>query len=677
MSGDVQALSTLLLERLPLGVVVLQLQETSDPSTLRVLFANAAASALVGFDVSSSRGARVLDLFPKLGVDQLRQWATVCLQQVPREFSCVMRANGSNFSVRSVPLGDGTAALVFEDAQRVERAEAEANSLARFFDTIVEHVPAKIFLKDASDLTFKHINRAGSELLGLSREQLLGKNDHDFFPKEQADFFVRKDREVLAKRTLEDIPEEPIATVHGPRWLHTRKIGIFSETGEPKYLLGISIDITERKRADELLKASHQQLQRDVVERTLALGREADQRRLAEQALLRTEEQLRHAQKMEAVGKLAGGVAHDFNNLLSIVLSYCDLILQDSGADERIRRIAQEIRGAGVRAADLTRQLLAFSRQQVFQARIVDLNEVLESMRRILEPLLGEDVELTIRAQSGLQSVKADPTQLEQVVMNLAVNARDAMPTGGKLVIETANINLDGDFVAQHLGATVGPHVVLSVRDTGVGMDRDTQSRIFEPFFTTKERSKGTGLGMSTVFGIVKQSGGFISVWSELGQGATFKIYLPAVRGTSISPDESTRQTAQPGGAETILLVEDEERVREVAATMLRRHGYTVLEASRPSEAIALAAARPSAIQLLLTDVVMPEMGGRLLAESVGQIVPDLVVLFMSGYTDDAIVRHGVQESSVAFLQKPFTQESLLKAVHQVLAARRPRHVHS
>jgi CheY-like chemotaxis protein len=347
------------------------------------------------------------------------------------------------------------------------------------------------------------------------------------------------------------------------------------------------------------------------------------------------------------------------------------LILQDAGAEERIQHIAREIRAAGVRAADLTRQLLAFSRQQVLQSRIVDLNEVLDGMRRILEPLLGEDVELVIRSQPGLQPVKADPTQLEQVIMNLAVNARDAMPTGGTLVIETSDANLDERFVAQHLGATVGPHVVLSVQDTGVGMDRQTLSRIFEPFFTTKERSKGTGLGLSTVFGIVKQSGGFTSVWSEPDKGAIFKIYLPAVRGTSIRPSDPSRQSAQPCGAETILLVEDEERVREVAATMLRRHGYTVIEAGRPSEAISLATSEAPSIHLLLTDVVMPEMGGRLLAEKLGQLVPNLPVLFMSGYTDDAIVRHGVQESRVAFLQKPFTQESLLRSVHQVLAAYR------
>jgi CheY-like chemotaxis protein len=244
------------------------------------------------------------------------------------------------------------------------------------------------------------------------------------------------------------------------------------------------------------------------------------------------------------------------------------------------------------------------------------------------------------------------------------------MPTGGKLVIETADANLDQQFVAQHLGANVGPHVVLSVQDTGVGMDRETLSRIFEPFFTTKERTKGTGLGLSTVFGIVKQSGGFTSVWSEPGNGATFKIYLPAVRGTSIRPSDSSRDSTQPCGAETILLVEDEERVREVAATMLRRHGYTVLEASRPSEAIAVAM-QGTTVHMLLTDVVMPEMGGRLLAEKLSQLVPNLPVLFMSGYTDDAIVRHGVQESKVAFLQKPFTQESLLRAVHQVLTAQR------
>jgi PAS domain S-box-containing protein len=665
MSGDPAAWYGPLFERLPFGVIVLRLDDAADLRSLRVLFANAATS-VTGFDLTGRTGARVVEIFPQLGEDQLQQWAQVCIEQAPRELSCLVRASGVSLEVQSVPLGDGTAALVLQNPARVD---VDSRRLGHFFDTIVEHVPAKIFLKDAKTLTFKHVNRAGVDLLGLTREQLLGKNDHDFFPKEQADFFVQKDREVLARRTLEDIPEEPIDTKHGRRWLHTRKIGIFSETGEPQYLLGISLDITEKKRADELLRASHQQLERDVVERTLALGREVDQRRQAEEALLRTEEQLRHAQKMEAVGKLAGGIAHDFNNILSVVLSYCDLMLQDRDVNDRLRHVAQEIRGAGLRAADLTRQLLAFSRQQVLQSRIVDLNEIVDGMRRMLVPVLGEDIELHIQTGPALQSVKADPTQLEQVIMNLVVNARDAMPTGGRLVIETANVDLDERFVSEHLGAGAGAHVMLSVTDTGVGMDRATLSRIFEPFFTTKDRTKGTGLGLSMVFGIVKQSGGFTWVHSEPGQGAIFKIYLPAQREVTAKSQGHERDGSALSGSETILLVEDEERVREVAATIMRHQGYTVIEAGRPSEAIALAMEQSQPVHLLLTDVVMPEMGGRALAEKLVELLPGLAVLFMSGYTDDAVVRHGVQESNVAFLQKPFTQDTLLRKIREVLLA--------
>jgi nitrogen-specific signal transduction histidine kinase len=404
----------------------------------------------------------------------------------------------------------------------------------------------------------------------------------------------------------------------------------------PTHLLGISIDITERKHAEEALRAGLQ-------------------------------EQLRQAQKMEAVGRLAGGVAHDFNNLLSIVLSYSDLILSQIEADNPFRSDLEEVRRAGARAAELTGQLLAFSRQQVLQPRVLDLNQVLSGMERLLPRILGEHIEIAFRKADGPQLAKADPSQLDQVLMNLVINARDAMPDGGKLTIETAPVELDAHYVAEHLDARPGAHVMLAVSDSGVGMDRATMARIFEPFFTTKETGRGTGLGLSTVFGIVKQSGGSLWVYSEPGQGTTFKIYLPVVTGAADVPRPPVA-TGDLHGDETVLLVEDEEQVRVLASHLLRRLGYTVLEARRAGEALAIAAEHPGEIDLLLTDVIMPEMGGRVLAERIQEERPDVRVLFMSGYTDDAIVHHGVLDAGMAFLQKPLTPDSLARRVREVLS---------
>jgi two-component system cell cycle sensor histidine kinase/response regulator CckA len=380
------------------------------------------------------------------------------------------------------------------------------------------------------------------------------------------------------------------------------------------------------------------------------------------------EEQLRQAQKMEAVGRLAGGVAHDFNNLLSIVLSYSDLILAQLEAESHFRPDIEEIRRAGTRAAELTRQLLAFSRQQVLKSRRLDLNDVLVGMERMLPRLLGEHIEIAFRKAAGLHPVKADPSQLDQVLMNLVINARDAMPGGGKLTIETANVILDPQYASEHLDARPGPHVMLAVSDTGVGMDRDTLGRIFEPFFTTKETGRGTGLGLSTVFGIVKQSGGSLWVYSEPGQGSTFKIYLPVVEGVADAP-RPPLVAGDLHGHETVLLVEDEEQVRTLASHLLRRLGYHVLEASRAAQALALAADHDGEIDLLLTDVIMPEMGGRELAEKLLVERPETRVLFMSGYTDDAIVHHGVLDEGMEFLQKPLTPDTLARRVREVLTA--------
>jgi len=381
------------------------------------------------------------------------------------------------------------------------------------------------------------------------------------------------------------------------------------------------------------------------------------------------EEQFRQAQKMEAVGRLAGGVAHDFNNLLSVITACTELVLEDLGASDPRREDLEEVRKAAVQAATLTRQLLAFSRQQVLQPKVLDLNEVVGSAEKMLRRLIGEDVSLTTVLGPALGSVKADQGQLEQVIMNLAVNARDAMPDGGKFTIATSAVHLDAEYASEHSPVTPGDYVLLAISDTGVGMDANTQRRIFEPFFTTKEKGKGTGLGLATVYGIVKQSGGFIWLYSEPGHGTTFKIYLPRVD-TPVGGEPEPPVTVESlRGTETVLIAEDSDAVRKVARAVLERHGYTVLDASNGPAALEVAIWHSAPIHLLLTDVIMPEMSGRELADRLTELRPDVRVLYFSGYTDDAIVRHGVLEEGIAYLEKPFTPDKLAHKVREVLDA--------
>jgi two-component system, cell cycle sensor histidine kinase and response regulator CckA len=381
----------------------------------------------------------------------------------------------------------------------------------------------------------------------------------------------------------------------------------------------------------------------------------------------RLEEQLRQSQKMEAVGMLAGGVAHDFNNLLTIITGYGELILNSLPTGDSNRHSVEQIVKAGERAAALTRQLLAFSRRQVLQPKVLDLNMLVKTLSTMLQRLIGEDIDLRLALSPDLGRVNADPGQLEQVLMNLVVNARDSMPEGGTLTVETANADVDENFAGRDRPAKAhGPRVMLAVRDTGHGMDESTRARLFEPFFTTKTPGKGTGLGLSTVFGIIKQSGGTLDVSSELGRGTTVRIYLPIIDQPLAAETEIVR-CAAARGTETILLVEDDEMVRALVRETLNREGYRLLDAAEPLKARRIAEGYKGAIQLLITDVVMPKISGRELATQIVGRRPETKVLYMSGYTDTAIVKNGLEQNRIAFLQKPFTPAALTQKVREVL----------
>jgi PAS domain S-box-containing protein len=414
-----------------------------------------------------------------------------------------------------------------------------------------------------------------------------------------------------------------------------------------------------------------------IVEAVVVTYHDVTDRKRAEASLRELEEQHRQAQKMEAIGRLASGVAHDFNNLLTAILGSAELLLEELPADHPGRVEAKETREAALRAADLTRQLLAFSRQQVLAPQVLDLNDVVTNVEKMLRRLIGEDVELRTAQAPDIGAVRADPGQLEQVLINLAVNARDAMPRGGRLTIETANADLDDGYAA---GVAPGRYVMFAVSDTGTGMDPETQTRLFEPFFTTKEKGKGTGLGLATVYGIVKQSGGYVSVYSEPGHGTSLKVYLPRVD----APIEPISSPYQPSGSlrgsETILVVEDQEEVRKLTCRIVEARGYRVLVAangadalrvSQELEALRVAGQAAGRIDLLLTDVIMPGMSGREVALLLGPAHPNMKVLFVSGYTDESIVHQGILEPGIAFLQKPFTVEALARKVREVLDAPR------
>jgi PAS domain S-box-containing protein len=519
------------------------------------------------------------------------------------------------------------------ERENVERRQAEAarGKTEDLLQGIVEKAPTLIYVKDL-DGRYLLVNRHMAEAMGVDPASVLGKTVFDVYAPEQAQALAAFDQRVLAAgEALEG--EEELLRPDGVHTYITIKAPLTDASGRVYALCGISTDITARKRAEE--------------------------------ALQRSEEQLRQAQKMEAIGNLAGGIAHDFNNLLSVILGYSSVLMQSMDPSDPNRADVEEIERASLRAAALTQQLLAFGRKQLLQPKIIKLNDVVAGVEVMLRRLIGEDIELSVRTSSELGSVRADPSQMEQIIMNLAVNARDAMPRGGKLVIETENVDLDQTRAGQ-VGVAPGAYVTLTVTDTGEGMLRATQARIFEPFFTTKETGKGTGLGLAMVFGIVQQSGGSICVDSEPGRGSTFRVYLPRTD----EPEQGEREASHSvldslEGSETILLVEDEAQVRALVRTVLQRSGYHVIEAQSGRDALLVSQKHAGTIDLLLTDVIMPQMSGPQLAERLGDRVTK--VLYMSGYTEDSMVRQGLVDASVALLQKPITPQALVRKVRDVL----------
>ncbi|OVE77921.1 hypothetical protein BVX98_01600 [bacterium F11] len=616
-----------------------------------------------------------------------------------------------------------------------ERKRAEQNlfQAKAFLDTILENIPDMIFVKDAEQLRFVRFNKAGEELLGYSRKDLIGKSDYDFFPQIEAEYFIKKDRKTLQQGKIEIIQEEPIHTKSkGLRFLKTKKVPIRDENNQPKYLLGISEDITDKKKKDEEISglakfasenpnpvlriskngiiqyannssqhlltgmecaintsipAKWKELLHQALESGMSVSQEVgiDTRvfwltyvpirdtqevyifaaDLSEQKAL--EGQLRQAQKMEAIGRLAGGIAHDFNNLLSSIMGFCELLLPSFESEDPRKADIQEIIGAGQKAASLTSQLLAFSRKNILHPQVFDINQSVREFSNILVRTLGEEIEMILELDPELGQTKADPSQFQQVLLNLAINARDAMPKGGTFLIQTNNVQFAEPFSHGNFIIPAGDYNLLTVNDTGLGMEKDILDKIFEPFFTTKTKEKGTGLGLSMVYGIIQQSGGFIWVYSEPNRGTTFKIYLPRIYH---QPNTKKKEHVVPKmkkGSETILVIEDEPSVCGMTRRALQSNGYNVITSSHGDEALKICGKHDGQIHLMLSDVIIPGIKGEELVKEIKRFRPEIAVLYMSGYPAEFIGHHGVLESNINFLQKPIIPHQLLDKVRAVL----------
>ena len=518
-------------------------------------------------------------------------------------------------------LGEAVNSML-EDLDRSQRERHEGRTRLHM---MMDKMPAVLWTTD-TELRFTSSMGSGLEALGVRGSDLIGKSLYEYFRTQDPEFpAIAAHRRALAGETVTyELEWEKMVFDSHVRPLRDSE-------GQLLGVIGVALDITDRKRLTD---------------------------------------QLRQSQKMQAVGELAGGVAHDFNNLLMVMKGHSEILLDQLSAGSPLRHNAEQVQNAAERAASLTRQLLAFSRRQVLHPRVIDLNEVVSGMIEMFSRTIGENIDMSFEPSFHLGRVKADPTQMEQVLLNLVVNARDAMPEGGKLTIETTNVELDSSTSSKHPGMVPGRYVMLVVSDSGCGMDQATQARIFEPFFTTKGQGKGTGLGLATVYGVVKQSGGFIWVYSEVNRGTTFKIYLPEVTGAVEAGKTETSGSAPLTGHETILFVEDEDSVRELVTDYLRAAGYHVLDSIDGEHALEVATAYQDKIHLLITDVVMPRLSGRELAVRISSERPGLKVLFISGYTDDSVFRHGVLEGGTPFLQKPFNLKVLAGKIREVLEDR-------
>ena len=518
-------------------------------------------------------------------------------------------------------------ANVTRDLSERKAAEDALQQNARLVRNLVDHLPHRIVVKDRQSVTlFCNANYARD--LGLAPSEIVGKDAFSFHPRELAEAYHADDREVMERGVVKRI-EEPYVSAEHSGWMSTVKVPYRDEAGAIIGLLAVFEDITERRQL---------------------------------------EENLRQANRLEAIGHLAGGVAHDFNNLLGVITGYGEIAHQRLSSDDPLLEEVGQILKASERATNLTRQLLAFGRKQILQPRTLDLNAVVSELERMLARLLGEQITFETRLDPRLGNVRADPGQIEQVLMNLLINARDAMPGGGRILIETRNVETAPDPSSGFSLVTLAPYVMIAVSDTGTGMDEPTRARIFEPFFTTKEMGKGTGLGLATVHGIVSQSDGFLRVQSAVGSGTTFQVFLPRIEDVVELVREASADPIAPG-REKVLLVEDEDALRELLLRVLESSGYVVLAARDAREALACAEAEPGPIEILVTDMILPGLSGLALADRLAVLRPDLKVLYISGYSEEAVQRKGLSGPGRAFLTKPFRLRAMLGKVRDLLDA--------
>lgn len=612
----------------------------------RFFYVNDAACRTLEYSREELMALSLSDIVPGVTPQEFKQYwhdiqqkgsitfESMHLSKNGRTYPVEIRATHVNFD------GKDYSCIFATDISERKKMEQSLRESEGFLRTLLQTIPDLIWAKDPNGV-FLTCNETFEQFYGAKEKEIVGKTDYDFVDEAQANFFREHDHKaaVAGKPTVN---EEWVTFASNGKnvLLETIKTPMLDDQGNLLGVLGVARDITERTRAEE----------------------EKD----------RLSGQLQQAQKMEAVGRLAGGVAHDFNNMLSVIIGFCDIAMDDAELSGTVLNALQEIMKAARRSVDVTRQLLVFARKQTISPEVVQLNDTIEELVRMIQRLIGEDLDLVWAPGKDVWKVKIDPSQINQIIINLCVNARDAMKDGGRITIETGNIEFDNEYCTHHLGCQVGEYVFMTVSDTGTGMDAETIEKIFDPFFTTKEAGQGTGLGLATVHGIVNQNNGFINVYSEPNRGTIFKIYLPRYADKNDRQAEKEQTIPYLGGSETILVVEDEVAILTMSTMMLESLGYHVLTARKPRDAIHLVEKYKGTLHLLLTDVVMPEMNGRVLADRILSMQPGMATLFMSGYTANIIAHHGILSEGVSLVHKPFSKKELGARVREVLDKGKP-----